>query len=99
MGGRWGLRARVLTSAAAIAVVAVVTFVVVLAAIESERDAADASRAAAQTLADAGALERLAVDLETGVRGYVLTGERDFLATYTRDRTELPKAGARLAAQ
>jgi serine phosphatase RsbU (regulator of sigma subunit)/CHASE3 domain sensor protein len=99
MGGRWGLRARVFTSAAAIAVVAVVTFVVVLAAIESERDAADASRAAAQTLADAGALERLAVDLETGVRGYVLTGERDFLAPYTRARAQLPQTGARLAAQ
>jgi PAS domain S-box-containing protein len=99
MHGRWGLRARVLVGAAAIAVVAIATFVVLLVAIEGERDAADRSRASADTLADAGALERLAVDLETGVRGYVLTGQADFLQPYTRAREALPAAGARLAAQ
>jgi PAS domain S-box-containing protein len=99
MQGRWGLRARVLAAAAAIAVVAIVTFGLLLAAIEDERDAADLSRASAETLADAGALERLAVDLETGVRGYILTGEREFLQPYLTARAQLPVAGARLAAQ
>src|SRR3954471_19365842 len=99
MQGRWGLRARVLAAAAAIAAVAVVTFGLLLAAIADERDAADLSRASAETLADAGALERLAVDLETGVRGYILTGQRGVLTPYLPARAQLPVAGARLAAQ
>ncbi|HEY7074625.1 MAG TPA: SpoIIE family protein phosphatase, partial [Solirubrobacteraceae bacterium] len=52
-----------------------------------------------ETLADAAALERLALDLETGVRGYILTGQRAFLMPYITARAQLPVAGARLAAQ
>ncbi|HEY7075341.1 MAG TPA: CHASE3 domain-containing protein, partial [Solirubrobacteraceae bacterium] len=94
MDGRWGLRARVLAAAAAIAIVAIVTFALLLAAIEDERDAADRSRVSAETLADAAALERLALDLETGVRGYILTGQRAFLMPYITARAQLPVAGA-----
>ena len=35
-------------------------------------------------------LERLVVDLETGLRGYTLTGEREFLAPYTAGRRRIP---------
>src|SRR3954453_18983192 len=86
MGARWGLRARVLAAAAAIAAAAVITFGLLLAAIADERDAADLSRASAETLADAGALERLAGDLETGGRGYILTRQRQFLAPHVHAR-------------
>jgi two-component system, sensor histidine kinase and response regulator len=35
-------------------------------------------------------LERIAVDLETGVRGYMLTHDRRFLEPYDKGRTEIP---------
>src|SRR4051812_50147224 len=98
MDGRWGLRARVLAAAAAIAVVAVATFGLLLAAIADERDAADRSRASAETLADSGVLERLALDLETGVRGYILPRPRDFPAPYVNPPPPLPGARARAPA-
>ena len=35
-------------------------------------------------------LERLVVDLETGLRGYMLTGDREFLEPYTAGRRRIP---------
>jgi two-component system, sensor histidine kinase and response regulator len=45
----------------------------------ANRDAADINRRALQ-------LERVAVDLETGVRGYMLTHDRNFLEPYEKGR-------------
>lgn len=39
-----------------------------------------------QVLADAQAIEKLAVDMETGVRGFVITGKETFMEPYTKGK-------------
>ena len=48
-----------------------------------------AQRSTSQMTADALGLERLMVDLETGVRGYMLTDDARFLEPYRTARTQL----------
>ncbi|HEU4674818.1 MAG TPA: ATP-binding protein [Motilibacteraceae bacterium] len=55
-----------------------------------------------RTLAPASTAEAQAreamIDMETGLRGYLLTGDRDFLAPYTAGRASYTEAHAQLAA-
>jgi CHASE3 domain sensor protein len=97
MRRQWGLRARVLVAAAITAAVALVTFAILLKALQDQRDAAAQGRATTEAIATAGELERIALDMESGVRGFVLTDDRTLLASYDRGRARLPAAGARLA--
>ena len=48
--------------------------------------------------AAADALERLVIDLETGVRGFVMTGQPRFLAPWVAARAAIPAQAERLAA-
>src|SRR4051812_23602049 len=92
-----GLRARVLTAAAITTAVALVTFAILLRALDDQRSAAAQARATTEAIAVSGELERLALDMESGVRGFVLTQDRTLLVSYDSARTQLPAAGARLA--
>jgi len=59
----------------------------------------DAQRAAARSesiLAEVARTEKLAVDLETGLRGWLITGEERFLAPYRRATLDAPAAVIRL---
>ncbi|MBA2515920.1 MAG: SpoIIE family protein phosphatase [Solirubrobacterales bacterium] len=59
----------------------------------------DAQRVASRAevaLAQAARTEKLIVDLETGVRGYVITGEKGFLEPYESARSAAPRAARRL---
>jgi len=67
-------------------------FAVLLAAAASEREAADLAEHSQRVLAAANQLERLVVDLETGERGFVLTGDERFLQPWTGAQTALPDA-------
>jgi signal transduction histidine kinase/AmiR/NasT family two-component response regulator len=85
----------------AIAVVAIALAVVLpalltLAALNSAQDARAAERHAADVSAAVDFTERLVVDLETGQRGFVLTGEERFLEPWTTARDVLPIRLARL---
>lgn len=57
-------------------------------ALSDAQRAADRSEA---SLAQAGRTEKLVVDLETGLNGYLLTGERRFLEPYVAARAARPR--------
>jgi signal transduction histidine kinase len=54
-------------------------FAVLLLAIHDQRSSAQSARQSQEVLAAAARVERLLVDIETGARGYLLTGEDRFL--------------------
>jgi signal transduction histidine kinase len=79
---------RLLAASALLAVIVGATFALLLVAIEDLRNAgrrADRSRA---ELTAADGLEKLAIDLETGVRGFVITGQDRFLQPWHAARAD-----------
>jgi signal transduction histidine kinase len=66
------------------------TFAFLLLAIAQLRESAQLSRHASDELIAADAMEQVVIDLETGVRGYVITGEDRFLQPWNEARTALP---------
>jgi signal transduction histidine kinase len=75
------------------------TSTVLLIAVDDLRAAARAAQGSEEVLASANELERLVIDLETGVRGFVLTGEDQFLEPWDRARRDLPARAAALERQ
>ncbi|WP_229870002.1 sensor histidine kinase [Streptomyces flaveolus] len=65
-------------------------FALLLWAITDADDSISARRASRSALVQAGAMELLLVDLETGQRGYLITRREEFLQPWTRARAELP---------
>jgi PAS domain S-box-containing protein len=55
-------------------------------AVSDLTDAGDVARSSQEVLTTSGDLYRLAVDAETGMRGFVITGNPAFLEPYTRAR-------------
>jgi PAS domain S-box-containing protein len=62
---------------------------VLLWQIDSYRAATRAVIHSDRTIAQANLLQKLLVDMETGMRGYLLTGENEFLDPYNRARTQI----------
>jgi signal transduction histidine kinase len=71
-------------------VVAGATFAFLLLAIAQLREAAQLTRRASDELIAADAMEKVVIDLETGVRGYVITGEDRFLQPWNDARAAFP---------
>jgi signal transduction histidine kinase len=71
-------------------------FVVLLLAIDNLREASDETRDAREELIAVDQLEKLVIDLETGVRGFVITGEERFLDPWNEARAAFPRQGRRL---
>jgi signal transduction histidine kinase len=66
-------------ASALLALLTSAAFAVLLLAIRDQRSSAQLARHSQEVLAAANRLERLLVDIETGTRGYLLTGEDRFL--------------------
>jgi len=66
-------------AAAAVAAALVTLFALLLVAILSYRDASTTARHAQQAIASANQLETLALDLETGLRGFIITNKKSSL--------------------
>jgi len=94
--GRAGLTARVLVASIVLAIIVGGTFAVLLNAISAERQAAGLALQSQTVLASANRLQRLVIDLETGARGYLLTGEDGFLQPWTAARQAVPHEAANL---
>jgi signal transduction histidine kinase/CHASE3 domain sensor protein len=75
------------------------TFAVLLVAVGDLGEAARAARASEEVLTTANELQRLVIDLETGVRGFVLTREEQFLEPWDTARRSLPDRDAALERQ
>src|SRR3954452_9203213 len=91
-----GLRRRTLFAGGVLAAAVAVVIGLLLANVEdlrtSQRDALKSGR----VLAQAAMNEKLLIDMETGVRGFVITGRQDFLAPWRAARAALPAAARRL---
>jgi CHASE3 domain sensor protein len=76
---RGGLTRRMVVTSGLLALVVGAAFAVLLVSIADLRNQERATTRAQQVLVSANQLERLVVDMETGVRGFVITGQERFL--------------------
>jgi CHASE3 domain sensor protein len=76
---RGGLTSRTVIASTLLALLTSAAFAVLLLAIRDQRSSAHLARQSQEVLAAANRVERLLVDIETGSRGYLLTGEDRFL--------------------
>ncbi|MEV1173491.1 CHASE3 domain-containing protein [Nonomuraea sp. NPDC049784] len=72
-----------------------VTFAVLLWEIADANSATSARRASRTALVEAGNLERLVLDFETGQRGFMITKREEFLQPWQAARKELPAQARR----
>jgi CHASE3 domain sensor protein len=83
------LRVPTFAALALIATVVTAMFATLVFSVRTLEASSQAGRKTSQMTQDTLALERVVVDLETGVRGYMLTGDRQFLAPYFDGRMRL----------
>jgi signal transduction histidine kinase len=93
---RASLTRQVTLAAVVLAVVLGLVFAVLLNAINAQRSSAMDAQHGQQALASAARVERLVVDLQTGVRGFVITGDPSFLDPYRDARRVYPRASESL---
>ena len=86
-----GLTRRTAVASAVLALIVGGAFAVLVVAIADERDAANRARHSEEVLAAAHQLERLVIDLETGQRGFVITGDERFLDPWNDARWVFPE--------
>jgi signal transduction histidine kinase len=89
-----GLTGRMLVASGLLALVVGAAFAVLLSSVADLRRVEDRATRSHDVLVTANRLERLAVDLETGQRGFVLTGQERFLEPWRAARVAFtPEAG------
>jgi CHASE3 domain sensor protein len=76
---RGGLARRTLISGALLALIGGAAFAVVLSSVADLHESERRARRSQEVLLVANHLERLVVDVETGLRGYIITGKPEFL--------------------
>jgi signal transduction histidine kinase len=86
------LSARLVVGSALLALVVATAFGVLIFAVTTLDDATKRERHTKAVTVETLRLERLVLDLDTGLRGFVLTGKEDLLAPWTSARAALPKS-------
>jgi signal transduction histidine kinase len=84
------LSGRLVVGSALLALLVAVAFGILVFAVTTLDDATKRERHAKALTAETLELERLVLDLDTGLRGFVLTGREDLLAPWTSARAALP---------
>jgi CHASE3 domain sensor protein len=79
-----------------LALVIATAFAVLLSAVSELRTLERRARESEEVLVVANRLERLVVDLETGQRGFVITGQDRFLEPWREAQVALPAQGSNL---
>jgi signal transduction histidine kinase len=85
-----GLTRRIVVASGLLALIVAAAFAVVLFSIADLRTFQHRTSHAQQVLTTSNELERLLLDLETGQRGFILTGQTRFLQPWTSARARLP---------
>jgi signal transduction histidine kinase len=83
-------------ASALLALVIAAAFAVLLSSVADLRASEHRARQSEEVLVEANRLERLVVDLETGQRGFVITGQDRFLQPWREARDALPGEAAAL---
>jgi signal transduction histidine kinase len=91
-----GLTRRMVVASGRLALVVGAAFVVLLVSVADLRTTERRARHSEQVLAAVNQLERLVVDLETGVRGLVITGQERFLTPWRDAQATLPEQASTL---
>jgi signal transduction histidine kinase len=89
---------RTILASGVLAVVVSAAFAVLFLSIANMRDAAGLARHSQAVLSVANRLERLVVDLETGERGFLITGDEQVLRPWEAARRAIPGVTAELLA-
>jgi len=84
------LSRRLLLGSIVLALLVSAAFAALVIAISSLRDANEREARATRAVTVTLRLEKLVLDLETGLRGFILTGRESFLKPYVDAREELP---------
>jgi two-component system, sensor histidine kinase and response regulator len=95
---RGGIIGPTIAAFVAVGVLVIVIFAVLLEGMSSMDSDADDARNAERVVLLTSRLNRFAVDLETGVRGRLLTGSDDYLSPYREAQREIPGVERQLAA-
>ncbi|MDN3351543.1 CHASE3 domain-containing protein [Actinomadura sp. DC4] len=77
---RGGLTRRIVFASGIVVLLAIGAYALLFAVIIDLRDSADVANRSKAILSSANRLERLVTDLETGVRGFIITGDKRLLA-------------------
>src|SRR5919201_3107379 len=91
---RWpriGLTARVRLATLGVAVALGAVFAVLLHTVDVSRDREVQARHSADVLESAAAIEGSVIDLETGLRGYIIARQTRYLEPYQRARATQPE--------
>jgi signal transduction histidine kinase/CHASE3 domain sensor protein len=97
-GAGGGLTGRMAAASVLLALLIGGSFLLLLLSIRDIRNAERRSARSQQVLVAANELERLLLDLETGQRGFVLTGQEQFLEPWQQARRAFPHRAATLLA-
>ena len=92
------LARRMWLASVTLAFIVVAAFAALIFAISAQREATAREARSRDVTAASLRLEKLVVDMETGIRGLTLTKETDFLEPFTNARRLLPKQRAALQA-
>jgi signal transduction histidine kinase len=91
-----GLNARVAGASLLLALLVIGAFALMISTVQSLRTSSRESHRSAQVVAVANRLERLALDLESGARGYVIAHQARFLQPAQRAARDYPAVARRL---
>jgi signal transduction histidine kinase len=91
-----GLARRMLIASCLLSVIVAGTFAVLYMTIISVRDSQRLASHCWNVLASANRLERLVVDLESGERGFIMTGDRHYLRPWNSARAAIPGEAIKL---
>jgi signal transduction histidine kinase len=93
---RGGLAGRMVVASGLLALVIGAAFAVLLSSVADLRAAERRARESESVLVVANRLERLVVDLETGQRGFIITGQESFLQPWSDAQAAIPWQAATL---
>jgi signal transduction histidine kinase/CHASE3 domain sensor protein len=95
---RNSLNTRVLAGSVVLAILVAGTLGLMIFIVQSLRTSAADAKHSEEVVAAANRLERLALDLETGTRGFVITGQESFLQPFTAASASYPAEARALEA-
>jgi signal transduction histidine kinase len=75
----FSLRSRMVTASTVLAVIVIGVFVALILAVSALQDATKQEARSKEVTTSALMLEKLVLDVDTGIRGYVITGKKSFL--------------------
>jgi signal transduction histidine kinase len=84
------LESRLVAASAVLAILVASAFAILILALSAVRETTRLEAQSRDVTAEALTLQKLVLDVETGLRGYVITGTPSFLAPYQTARAELP---------